>query len=108
VQEPVLDAPVARRLLTRASEFRTGDDLDTVRRRTPTAPNRLDVFRQDDPLLDLYFTSQVRMPILTGLDGADDVEARQVAAMAAPEPRGIIGKRETHAAEPTGSVTPDA
>jgi hypothetical protein len=28
--------------------------------------------------------------------------------MAAPEPRGLVGKRETHAAEPTGSVTPDA
>jgi hypothetical protein len=48
------------------------------------------------------------MPILTGLDGANHVEARQVAAMAAPEPRGVIGKRKAHAAEPTGTVTPGA
>ena len=103
-----LDATVAGGLLTRSSELRTGNDLNPVRRRTPTAPDRLDVFRQDGPLLNLDLTGQIRMPILTGLDGANHVEARQVAAMAAPEPRGVIGKRKAHAAEPTGTVTPGA
>ena len=81
----LLDATVARGLLARAAELRSGHDLDVIGRRTPTATNRLDVFGEHRCLVDVDVAGQAGVPELTGPNRADHIKAGQVAAVTAAQ-----------------------
>ena len=92
---------VARALLARAAELRARDHLDAIARRAPAASDGFHFLRHHGALVDLDIAGKVRMPVLAGLHSSHYVEPGQVAAMATPQARGLVGKSERHAREPT-------